>query len=29
MLENLDPIIGEHQSETIKNRIILQAFYYL
>ena len=27
--ETLDTIIGEHQSEAIKNRIILHSFYYL
>ena len=29
MQETLDTIIGEHQSEAIKNRIILHSFYYL
>ena len=27
MQETLDTIIGEHHSEAIKNRIILQSFY--
>ena len=29
MQETLDTIIGEHQSETIKNRKISHCFYYL
>ena len=29
MQETLDTIIGENQSEAIKNRIILHSFYYL
>ena len=29
MQETLDTTIGEQQSETIKNRIILHCFYYL
>ena len=29
MQETLNTIISEHQSEAIKNRIILQSFYYL
>ena len=29
MQETLDTKIGEHQSETIKNRKILPSFYYL
>ena len=29
MQETLNTIVSEHQSEAIKNRIILQSFYYL
>ena len=29
MQETLDTLIGEHQTEAIKSRIILLSFYYL